>query len=105
MCSVFSELAHHLAVMHAHIMHISQLTAEMAICVQSRGPTQLAPDLSDAALQVSVNAQEIDAEARRVREIAKALINPAEPPRADGVHSNREYESETYFSSSSTKRR
>ena len=76
MCSVFSELAHHLAVMHAHIMHISQLTAEMAICVQSRGPTQLAPDLSDAALQVGINAQELDAEARRVREIADAFSSP-----------------------------
>ncbi len=72
MCAVALGLAHHLAVMHAHIVHISRITAEMAVCVKSRAGTQLALDLSNAALQVSVNAQELDAEARRVREIAHA---------------------------------
>jgi hypothetical protein len=62
--------------MHAHIMHVSRLTAEMAVCVESRAGARLAPDLSYAALQVSINAQELDAEARRVREIADALISP-----------------------------
>jgi hypothetical protein len=38
-----------------------------------RAGAQLALDLSNAALQVSVNAQELDAEARRVREIAESL--------------------------------
>jgi len=42
MCANFSELAHHLAVMHAHIVHISRLTAEMAICVESRAGKRLA---------------------------------------------------------------
>ena len=76
MCGIFSELAHHLTVMHAHIMHISRLTAEMTICVEARGGTRLARELSDAAFQVSVNAQELDAEARRVHEIADALTSP-----------------------------
>lgn len=76
MCEGFLELAHHFAVMHAHIMHISRLTAEMAVCVESRADTHLVLDLSNAALQVSINAQELDAEARRVREIADALISP-----------------------------
>jgi hypothetical protein len=57
MCTDFSELAHHLAVMHAHIMHISQLTAEMAPCVESRAGKPHALDLSNAALQVSINAR------------------------------------------------
>ena len=81
MCGIFSELAHHLTLMHAHIMHISRLTAEMAICVEGRGGTRLPPELSDAALQVSVNAQELDAEARRVREIADSLTSSTEPRR------------------------
>ena len=76
MCAYFSELTHHLAVMHAHIMHISRLTAEMATCVESRAGKRLALDLSNAAFQVSINAQELDAEARRVREIADDLISP-----------------------------
>ena len=58
------------------IMHMSRLTAEMVVCVESQGDTRLAPDLSDAALQVGINAQELDAEARRVREIADALSSP-----------------------------
>jgi hypothetical protein len=74
MCADFSELAHHLAVMHAHITHISRLTAEMAIFVESRAGKRLALDLSNAAFQVSINAQELDAEARRVRQIADDLI-------------------------------
>ena len=73
MCAVALELAHHLAVMHAHILHISRITAEMAVGVESRAGAQLALNLSNAALQVSVNAQELDAEARRVREIAESL--------------------------------
>jgi hypothetical protein len=76
MCANFSELAHHLAVMHVHIIHISRLTAEMATCVESRAGKRLALDLSNAAFQVSINAQELDAEARRVREIADDLISP-----------------------------
>ena len=59
--------------MHTHIVHISRITAEMAVCVESRAGAQLPLDLSNAALQVSVNAQELDAEARRVREIAESL--------------------------------
>lgn len=74
MCAVSLELAHHFAVMHAHIMHISWLTAEMAVSLESRAGTRIALDLSNAALQMSINAQELDAEARRVREIADALI-------------------------------
>jgi hypothetical protein len=74
MCAYFLELTHHLAVMHAHIMHISRLTAEMAICVESRAGKRLALDLSSAAFQVSINAQELDAEARRVQQIADDLI-------------------------------
>jgi hypothetical protein len=81
MCAVLSELADHLLVMHTHIMHISRLTAEMALCVESRGGTRLALNLSDAALQVSINAQEIDAEARRVREIGDALTSPTNEQR------------------------
>jgi hypothetical protein len=57
MCADFSELAHHLAVMHAHITHISRLTAEMATCVESRAGKRLALDLSNAALQVSINGE------------------------------------------------
>jgi hypothetical protein len=74
MCADFSELAHHLAVMHAHIMHISRLTAEMAICVESQAGKRLALDLSNAAFQVSVNAKELDAEACTIRQIADDLI-------------------------------
>ena len=74
MCTDFPELAHHLAVMHAHIMHISRLTAEMATCVESRESKRLALDLSNAALQVSINAKELDAEARTIRQIADDLI-------------------------------
>jgi hypothetical protein len=77
MCANFSELAHHLAVMHAHIVHISRLTAEMPNCVESRAGKRLAFDLSDAALQVSINAKELDAEARRVRQIADDLMAPS----------------------------
>jgi hypothetical protein len=73
MCAVALELAHRLAVMHTHIVHISRITAEMAVCVESRAGAQLALDLSNAALQVSVNAQELDAEARRVRQIAESF--------------------------------
>jgi hypothetical protein len=73
MCTGFSELAHHLSVMHAHIMHISRLTAEMANCVESRAGKRLALDLSNAALQVSINAKELDAEARTIRQIADDL--------------------------------
>ena len=73
MCTDFSELAHHLAVMHAHIMHISRLTAEMATCVESRAGKRLALDLSNAALQVSFNAKELDAEVRTIRQIADDL--------------------------------
>jgi hypothetical protein len=62
--------------MHAHIMHISRLAAEMVICMESRSGKRLALDLSNAAFQVSINAQELDAEARRVREIADHLISP-----------------------------
>ena len=76
MCANFSELAHHLTVMHAHIMHISRLAGEMVICIESRSGKRLALDLSNAAFQVSINAQELDAEARRVREIADDLISP-----------------------------
>ncbi len=74
MCAYFSELTHHLAVMHAHIMHISRLTAEMAICVQSRAGRRLALDLSNAAFQVSINVQELDAESRRIKQIADELM-------------------------------
>ncbi len=74
MCADFSELAHHLAVMHVHIIHISRLTAAMAACVESRSGKRLALDLSTAAFQVSINAQELDAEARRVQQIADGLI-------------------------------
>jgi hypothetical protein len=74
MCAYVSELAHHLAVMHAHIMHISRLTAEMAMCVESRAGKNLALDLSNAAFQVSINAKELDAEARTIRQIADDLI-------------------------------
>jgi hypothetical protein len=49
MCADFSELAHHLAVMHAHITHISRLTAEMAMCVESRAGQRLELDLNNAA--------------------------------------------------------
>jgi hypothetical protein len=76
MCANFSELAHHLAVMHAHITHISRLTAEMAICVESRAGKRLALDLSNAAFRVSINAKELDAEARTIRQIADDLIYP-----------------------------
>ena len=72
MCANFS-VAHHLAVMHAHITHISRLTAEMAICVESRVDKRLALDLSNAAFQVSINAKELDAEARTIRQIADDL--------------------------------
>jgi hypothetical protein len=74
MCAYFSELTHHLAVMHAHIMHISRLTAEMAICVESRAGRRLALDLSNAAFQVSINVQELDAESRRIKQIADELM-------------------------------
>jgi hypothetical protein len=74
MCADFSELAHHLAMMHAHITHISRLAGEMVICIESRAGKQLALDLSSAAFQVSINAQELDAEARRVQQIADDLI-------------------------------
>jgi hypothetical protein len=60
--------------MHAHIMHSSRLTAEMAICVESRAGKRFALDLSNAALQVSINAKELDAEARTIRQIADDLI-------------------------------
>ena len=60
--------------MHAHITHISRLTTEMAICVESRAGKRLALDLSSAALQVSINAKELDAEARTIRQIADDLI-------------------------------
>jgi hypothetical protein len=76
MCANFSELAHHLAVMHAHITHISRLAGEMVICIESRSGKRLALDLSNAAFQLSINAQELDAEARRVRQIADDLISP-----------------------------
>jgi hypothetical protein len=76
MCANFSELAHHLAVMHAHITHISPLAGEMVICIESRSGKRLALDLSNAAFQLSINAQELDAEARRVRQIADDLISP-----------------------------
>ena len=76
MCANFSELAHHLALMHAHIIHISRLTAEMAMCVESRAGKRLALDLSNAAFQVSINAKELDAEARTIRQIADDLIYP-----------------------------
>jgi hypothetical protein len=59
--------------MHAHIMHITRLTAEMATCVESRAGKRLALDLSNAALQVSINAKELDAEARTIRQIADDL--------------------------------
>jgi hypothetical protein len=42
-----------LSLMHAHIIHISRLTAEMATCVESRAGKRLALDLSSAALQIS----------------------------------------------------
>lgn len=74
MCADFSELAHRLAVMHVHIVHISRLTAAMANCVESRAGKRLALDLRSAALQVSINAQELDAEARRIQEIANGMI-------------------------------
>jgi hypothetical protein len=74
MCTDFSELAHHLTVMHAHVMHISRLAAEMATCVESRAGKRLALDLSNAALQVSINAKELDAEARTIRQIADDFI-------------------------------
>ena len=75
MCTNFSELAHRLAVMHAHITHITRLTAEMAACVESRAGKRLALDLSNAALQVSINAKELDAEARTIRQIADDLLD------------------------------
>jgi hypothetical protein len=65
MCAYFSEPTHHLAVMHAHIMHISRLTAEMG--VESRTGKRRALDLSNAAFQVSINAKEVDAESRRIQ--------------------------------------
>ena len=71
------------SLLYAHIMHISRLTAEMAVCVESRAGTRLAPDLSNAALQVSINTQELDAEARRVHEIADALICPTKKLRKE----------------------
>ena len=74
----FSELAHRLAVMHAHITHITRLTAEMASCVESRAGKRLAQDLSNAALQVSVNAKELDAEAQVVEPGALANVNTPE---------------------------
>ena len=74
MCTGFSELAHHISVMHAHIMHISRLTAEMAICVESQAGKRLALDLSNAAFQVSINAKELDAESQRIQQIADDLI-------------------------------
>ncbi len=61
MCTNFSELAHRLAVMHAHIT------------VESGAGKRLALDLSNAALQVSINAKELDAEARTIRQIADDL--------------------------------
>jgi hypothetical protein len=60
--------------MHAHITHISRLTTEKAICVESRAGKRLALDLSNAAFQVSINAKELDAEARTIRQIAEDLI-------------------------------
>jgi hypothetical protein len=74
MCANFSEVAYHLAVMRAHITHISCLASEMAICIESRAGKRVALDLSNAAFQVSINAQELDAEARRMRQIADELI-------------------------------
>jgi len=59
--------------MHAHITHITRLTAEMATCVESGAGKRLALDLSNAALQVSINAKELDAEARTIRQIADDL--------------------------------
>jgi hypothetical protein len=60
--------------MHVHITHISRLTAEMAICVESQAGKRLALNLSNAAFQVSVNAKELDAEACTIRQIAGDLI-------------------------------
>ena len=77
MCAHFSELAHHLAVMHAHITHISRLMAEMAVCVESRAGKRLALDLSNAAFQICINAQELDAEARTIQQIADDLAGKA----------------------------
>jgi hypothetical protein len=85
MCADFLELAHHLAVIHAHIMHISRLTAEMATCVESRAGKRLALDLSSAALQVSINAQELDTEARRVQQITDDLIQRDEKGTFEGL--------------------
>jgi hypothetical protein len=73
MCTKFSELAHCLAVMHGHNTHITRLMAEMATCVESRAGKRLAVDLSNAALQVSINAKELDAEACTIRQIADDL--------------------------------
>jgi len=53
-------------------MHISRITAEMAVCMEPQAGAALV-DLSNAALQLSVTGHELDAEARRVREIAESL--------------------------------
>jgi hypothetical protein len=73
MCADFSELLHHLAVMHAHIIHITGSRLKWPLASNREQVRRLALDLSDAAFQVSINAKELDA-ARRIQQIADDLI-------------------------------